>query len=420
MPLAHEDNSIVVVGAGIVGLSIALRLRMDGMNVSVIDASEPMRGCSSGNAGYLSEANIFPPAAWDMLKRIPGMLVSRAGPLVVRPSYVPRLLPWAIRALRASAPAAAARVHAAMAGLMTRAIAAFDDLLDEAGARHLVDRRGGLMAYRTAEALAARARLLPLWSEFGIGAEQVSARIVHELEPALADGMAGGIFFPNAGRCLDPRGLGLRYHERLVQLGATFLCGRVVQLVPSSGRVRARLGDGREVLARKAVVCTGFEPGPLQPLLPFRIPMASERGYHLMLPNPGVELNRPVVFGEPLFAATSMQDGLRLAGTAEFARAESPPAMERAHMLLPLARDFLPRLNAHDAQPWMGVRPSLPDGMPAIGALAAHPAVLYAIGHAHNGLTTSAITARCVADLMAGRRTPVDLQPFAIERFHTP
>jgi D-amino-acid dehydrogenase len=420
MPSAPEGSAIVVVGAGIVGLSIALRLQMDGMSVTVIDANEPMGGCSSGNAGYLSEANIFPPAAWDVLKRIPAMLVSSCGPLVVRPSYAPRLMPWALRALRASAAGASAHVSLAMAGLMTRAIAAFDGLLDAAGARHLVDRRGGLMAYRTADALAARARLLARWDAFGIRAEAVSAATVHELEPALAAGMAGGIFFPNAGRCLNPRALGLLYLQGLLQRGGTFLRGRVARLDPGPQRVTARLSDGREIRAAKAVVCTGFESDLLQALLAFRLPMASERGYHLMLPNPGVALNRPVVFGEPLFAATSMQDGLRLAGTAEFADAKSPPAMDRAHMLMPLARAFLPQLNGSDAVPWMGVRPSLPDGMPAIGALASHPAVLYAVGHAHNGLTTSAITARCVCDLVSGRPAPVDLRPFAIERFKTP
>jgi len=416
MPSAPDSGSVAVVGAGIIGLSIALRLQRDGTKVTVIDPREPMSGCSAGNAGYLSESNIFPPAAWSVLRRIPSMLFSRSGPLVVRPSYVPQFIPWVMQALRSSAAEAAAHVNRSMASLLGQAIAAFDGLIDAASARHLIERRGGLIAYRTTGALAVKAQLLPRWNALGIRAEEVTAHTVRDLEPALAP-MAGGILFPNAGRCLDPRALGLLYFQRFVQDGGTFLQERVTQLEPGSDQVCARLSDGHEVRASRLVACTGFESGPLQALLPFRLPLASERGYHLMLPSPGIQLGRTVVFGEPLFGATSMQEGLRLAGTAEFAHADSPSAMERAHMLLPLARDFLPRLNGSDAVPWMGVRPSLPDGMPAIGALASTPRILYAVGHSHNGLTTSAITAQCIAAVVAGRRPPIDLSPFAIERF---
>ncbi|MGE0800292.1 MAG: NAD(P)/FAD-dependent oxidoreductase [Lautropia sp.] len=417
MPSAPDGGSVVIVGAGIIGLSVALRLQMDGMDVTVIDAREPMSGCSSGNAGYLSEANIFPPAAWDMLRRLPGLLFSRAGALAVRPSYLPRLMPWAIRALRVSAAGTAGHIQRSMAGLLTEAIAAFDELLDAAGARHLVDRNGSLLVYQTAAALSAKARLLPGWNALGVRAEAVTARTMRAMEPALTPDMAGGICFPNAGRCLDPRALGLLYFDRFLRGGGTFVSGQVTEIIPGSDQVAARLSGGRDVRASRLVACTGFEPGPLQALLPFRLPLASERGYHLMLPHPGVRLSRPVVFGEPLFAATTMVEGLRLAGTAEFACAKSPAAMAHAHRLLPLARKFLPHLDGNDAVPWMGVRPSLPDGMPAIGVLVSHPRILYAVGHAHNGLTTSAITARCISAVIAGRATPIDLIPFAIERF---
>ena len=147
------------------------------------------------------------------------------------------------------------------------------------------------------------------------------------------------------------------------------------------------------------------------------VPLVSERGYHLMLPRPGLSLTRPVVFGEPHFAATPMDEGLRLAGTAEFARWDAPPAWERAHMLLALARQYLRGLDGDEAKPWMGVRPSLPDGLPAIGTVPSAPAIHYAFGHAHNGLTLSAVTARCISALVQGTAPPVDLAPLSLERF---
>lgn len=411
------DDAVIVIGAGIVGLSIALRLQMDGKQVTVIDRQQPMSGCSAGNAGYLSQANIFPPASRDVMRRLPGLLLSRQGPLVIRPSYLPRLVPWGIRALRASAAPECDRIARSMAAMMAKSLASFDDLLAAASAGHLIDRKGSLVVFKSEAALAAKAGLLPVWNSLGICAERIPAGEVRELEPALAKNLSGGIFFSGAARCLNPRAVGMMYFRELLQSGGTFTGGhaRAISLGPASASVR--LSDGRELHAKKLVVCTGFEAEPLQSLLDFRLPMASERGYHLMLPAPGIELNRPIAFGEPMFGAVSMQEGLRLAGTAEFAFPEAPAAMERARMLLPLSRAFIPQVDGRDAMPWMGVRPTLPDGMPAIGALTSHPAVLYALGHGHNGLTTSAITARCISDLVSGRPPTIDLRPFAIERF---
>ena len=168
---------------------------------------------------------------------------------------------------------------------------------------------------------------------------------------------------------------------------------------------------------RRVVVCAGFWSGKL--LQPYfgRVPLASERGYHLMLPTPGVRVNRPIVFGEPHFAATPMEEGLRLAGTAEFAAPETPANFGRAMMLLRLSRRYLGPLNEAGARPWMGVRPSLPDGLPAIGRVRGHPAIHYAFGHAHNGLTLAAITAACVAAQVRGDKTPVDATALDLARF---
>src|SRR5690606_3762616 len=142
----------------------------------------------------------------------------------------------------------------------------------------------------------------------------------------------------------------------------------------------------------KIVICAGYFSRDLLRPLGLNVPLASERGYHYMLPAPGVKLNRPVVFGEPYFAATPMRDGLRLAGTAEFSSPEAPPRMERAEQLYQTASSYIPGLNGEGGKSWMGVRPSFPDGKPAIGRLTGHPNILYAFGHGHNGLSFSATT----------------------------
>jgi glycine/D-amino acid oxidase-like deaminating enzyme len=419
MPSSEQTlsrNRITVVGAGIVGLSIALRLHLDGFAVTVIDQREPMSACSAGNAGYLSEANIFPPASRDLLQRLPFLMWDRDSPLVIRPSYVPALLRWAIPALKFSQTEHMNDVAASMAALLRIAYDSFEELTSAANASHLLDRRGGLVACKTQQGLQAKSKHLAIWNQFGLVAERISSDDVAQLEPALA-AMHGGVYFPNAGRCIDPRRLGQHYAQCLVDAGVRIIrqqVRRIEQL--ASGAARLHLED-KTWCAPRLVIATGFDTTLIRPLLDFHVPMVAERGYHLMLPEPGVNLCRPVVFGEPMFAATSMQEGLRLAGTAEFAHPDAKADMRRAHMLLRLARDYLPGINDAKAKPWMGVRPTLPDGRPAIGQIGHARNIYYAIGHSHNGLTTSAVTARCLASLIQGRQAPVDLRPFSIERF---
>lgn len=419
MPSSEQTpsrNTITVVGAGIVGLSIALRLHLDGFAVTVIDQREPMSACSAGNAGYLSQANIFPPASRELLQRLPFLIWDRDSPLVIRPSYVPALLRWAIPALKFSQAVQMSDVATSMAGLLRIAYDSFEELTSAAKASHLLDRHGGLVACKTAQGLQAKSKNLAVWNQYGLRAERVSSAEVAQLEPALAP-MQGGLYFPDAGRCVNPRLLGQHYAQYLVDAGASIIRQQVRRIEPlETGGVRLHLQD-KTWCTQKLVIATGFDTSLLGPLLGFHLPMVAERGYHLMLPEPGINLQRPVVFGEPMFAATSMQEGLRLAGTAEFAHPDARADMRRAQMLLRLAEDYLPGLCDAGAKPWMGVRPTLPDGRPALGQIGNAGNIYYAIGHSHNGLTTSAVTARCLASLIQERQAPVDLRPFSIERF---
>ncbi|WP_159462594.1 NAD(P)/FAD-dependent oxidoreductase [Caballeronia glebae] len=410
------SRDVTVLGAGIVGLSIALRLHLDGFKVTVVEKSEPMQGVSFGNAGYLSEANIFPPASPDMLRQLPKFMLSKDGPLVIKPDYATKMLPWAVKAVSALKPNSYQNILSGLASLTSVAYASFSELLEAANAVHLLTREGGLVAFRTLAGLEAKSRALPTWNSFGLAAERLSADLIRDMEPELSNEIVGGIFFKNSGRCSNPRALGELYARRLIEDGVRFVRDEVRGIEDVGSNVRIHTCT-ETITAERVVLAMGFQTGALLAKFDVKVPMVSERGYHLMLPRAGVRLQRPVVFGEPHFAATPMDEGLRLAGTAEFARADAPPNMERAHMLARLAKRYLPNLSGIDATPWMGVRPSLPDGLPAIGVMRSSPRVAYAFGHAHNGLTLSAITARCMSALLQGLAAPVDLQPYRLERF---
>jgi glycine/D-amino acid oxidase-like deaminating enzyme len=413
---ASQPRTVTVVGAGIIGLSIALQLHLDGFEVTVVDKGEPMRGTSFGNAGYLSEANVFPPASPDLLRQLPKLMLSRDGPLVIKPSYAAIMVPWALKAVSALKPDSYRTILDGLATLTRVAYDSFGALTDAAGASHLLTRDGALVVFKTPAAFEAKSRSLPVWNSVGVSAERISAERIQDLEPALSKDMIGGIYFRNAGRCSNPRGLGELYARRLREAGVRFVREQVrsVEQTDSGTLVHT---TSSPIQTDLAVLACGFHTGALLQRMRIRVPLVSERGYHLMLPDAGIRLQRPVVFGEPLFVATPMDEGLRLAGTAEFARADSAPNMARAWMLLQLVEQYLPGVNGEGGTPWMGVRPSLPDGLPAIGALSDAPRIAYAFGHAHNGLTLSAITAQCVAALMQDRAPPVDMAAYRLDRF---
>ncbi|AEI82440.1 D-amino acid dehydrogenase small subunit (plasmid) [Cupriavidus necator N-1] len=417
MTSTAEPTTVGVIGAGIVGLSVALELQRSGFHVTIVDRDDPMSGCSSGNAGYLSEANIFPPAAPDMLMQLPRLLLADDGPLVIKPAYAPRMVSWGRHALVAVKEASRRSITDTLANMTVHAYATIADLAEHAGGSSLISRDGGLVAFKSVQALERKCESLPIWRRYGIKVTRLSGIEIQVLEPALAPGIAGGLFFENSGRCSNPRRLGLLYADHLQRNGARFVRDSVRAVNPDATGGAVVHGSSGDLHFSKVVVCAGFWSGKLLEPYTRRVPIVSERGYHLMLPNPGLGLKRPVVFGEPHFAATPMEEGLRLAGTAEFAAPESPPNFQRAKMLLRLAQEYLGPLNGEGAVPWMGVRPSLPDGLPAIGKVEGHTAIHYAFGHAHNGLTLSAITAKCVSAQVKGEAAPIDVSGLGLMRF---
>jgi glycine/D-amino acid oxidase-like deaminating enzyme len=419
MNTTSGPGAVAVIGAGIVGLSVATQLQREGLRVTVLDRDDPMQACSAGNAGYLSDANIFPPASRDMLAQLPRLMLSREGPLVIRPAYAHRMLPWTRHALKVLQPQALRVVTETLASMTRIGYAAIHDLAALTGASSLLSRDGGLVVFKSATGLEKKCRALETWNNHGLPVRRVSAAEALALEPALADDIVGGLYFMNSGRCANPQRLGQLYAAHFLRNGGRILREEVRSVEPQpDGGVDLHTSSGRTRFER-VVVCAGYWGGALMKPFFRSMPIVSERGYHLMLPNPSVVLSRPVVFGEPHFAATPMEGGLRLAGTAEFSAPDAEPNMHRATMLLQLADRYLKGVRGEGARPWMGIRPSFPDGLPAIGRLTDHPALLYAFGHAHNGLTLSGVTSLCIAALIQGKRPPIDLAPLDLARFST-
>ncbi len=410
--------AVVVVGAGIVGTAIAYELQRRGVDAVLIDRDAPGTGASYGNMASIAVTEFLPASRPSVWAQLPRWLLDPAGPVRIRPAYLPRLAPWFLRFLAAGRPATVAALETAGAALCHRAHGDLDDLLRAAGLAAMLGTAGCLGIYRDdAEFRADRAHLDAL-DRFGFRHEILDGRAVRELEPTLAADVGRAVLFPDNRTIADPYRLVVALVERFQALGGTVEAGEVVGFERDAGAIGAvRLADGRRIAAGRAVLAAGAYTGRLSRLLGEPIPLETERGYHTQLRAPGIALGHALIWPARAFMVSPTAGGIRVGGTVEMAGLDAPPDFRRARVLVRHAQRILPGLRADDRTEWMGHRPALPDTVPIIGPSATTRGVFYATGHGHLGLTYAATTARLIADLATGATPPLDLTPYRVDRF---
>lgn len=342
------------------------------------------------------------------------MLRDPLSPLAIRPAYLPRLLPWLLRF--AGAAFGSEDVSRALAALTLTSMDDWADLCARTGTSSLMRSQGLLYAYASRASREAAENAHAFRRARGVRLEAFDAGALRGFAPMLAERYTHAVYAPDAGHFIDPGALCDGLASAFQAKGGRIERCRVedVTAEPSGLVVRTGSGDWR---AAHFVLCAGAFSKKLAARLGARVPLDVERGYHAMLPTPGIELPAQMIDGEGKYALTSMAGGLRLAGTVEFAGLEAPPDMRRAERLIANAKSLLPGLNAEGASFWMGFRPSLPDGLPVIGPAPAGPRAIFAFGHAHLGVTLAAITARTVASLVEGSAAGLELGPYRADRF---
>ncbi len=407
---------VAVVGGGIIGTTAALELQRRGRAVTIVEPNEVGAGTAAGSAGYLAYDDIFPIPSPATVAGLPRMLLDRRGPLVVQPAYLPRLAGWGTRFLFAARPSVVRAAIAALAPINRLAREAHEDLAKRANAQRYLVRESVYHVCRTPKTLEETAHLIPQLRAEGFEASVVDRDALRRDEPILCDDVAGAIAFPGSDRCTNPGAYGATLAALFRSQGGGVVRDRVRAIDSFGGGWIVRAG-AEEVRAPRIVVAAGAWSGTLLAPLGYHVPLESARGYHLMLAHPGVSPSRTLLFEEDHFCATPMEEGLRLAGTVEFAGLSAPPNYYRSDILYDIAHAYIPALQRDGASRWMGNRPSLPDSLPVIGELPSHSGIVAAFGHERRGLMQSAITARCVADLVEHKEPPIDLVPFRIERF---
>ena len=417
--MSRDDKQIqtTVVGAGIVGICCALYLQRDGHQVTVIDPNEPGTACSSGSGGQIVTAYCVPVSLPGIARQVPGMLLDPLGPLTIRWQYLPRLLPWLLRFLAASSMARVEAIAAALYDLNKDALQAFDPLLKQAGAEHLVATRGRLDVYQSEHSFSKASLKFELMRQCGARVEILDSKQVRELEPALGEQCRFGAFFPDVAHTTDTLGLTQMLAADFVRRGGRILRQKVIDFQMGASPNPILRTDVDLYETERIVLAAGAYSRPLAARLGSKLPLDTERGYHVMLPHAGIDLQRVVVYGDKYFGLTPMQGGLRLAGTVELASVEAAPNYARADNLFAAARSVLPAIGAKGATRWMGCRPSMPDSLPVLGSSPVHPSVYFAFGHGHLGLTGAAVTGRIIADLIAERPTEIDITPLRADRF---
>ncbi|MGL4278844.1 MAG: NAD(P)/FAD-dependent oxidoreductase [Albidovulum sp.] len=401
----RTEVEIAVIGAGIVGLAIAHRLATAGREVLLIDRAEPGSGASYGNAGTIADYAVQPVGTPDVLRNLPGLLLDRNSPLAIRKAALPTLAPWLLRFARQSLPGTARANAEALAALLADAAPRWRALAAEAGAGELLQDRGCLYWYQTdAEYRAAEADMA-FRRSLGVAVELLPARDLVALEPGLPVTGGGAAFFPGALFLSDPGKVVALVSDRARELGAGFLRGEVSGLRVETNRIRLS-GPGLAVTARHAIIATGAHGRKLARQVGDRVPLDTERGYHLEWDTEVPRLNRPVCPTSRGFYLCPMAGRLRAAGTVELGGLTAPPAPHRLKRLEEGARSIFPDLPA-PARTWMGFRPSIPDSRPVIGASSARAAVIHAYGHGHIGLTLAPVTAEMVEAVIEGRAHPL-------------
>lgn len=412
-----QSESAVVIGAGIVGATCALRLQRLGLRTTLVDAHACPEGASYGNAGHIAIEQVEPLASWATIRSVPRRLFARGGALDVRDLRA--VSPWMARFVRAASPARFKAGCTALRGLLERAMPEWRALMDGIGRRDLLLGDGHTVLWESPRS--ARQKR-DAWMAADTGAatlRDLTAVELEEFSALLRVRPAGGIRFDGTGQVADPALALQALHDAFAAAGGVVRHARVRGLELDNDRSVAALEDGERLQADVVLVAAGVASKDLLRPLGIAAPLIAERGYHLQWPQHEWPARlSPVVFEDRSLIVTRFRSGLRAASFVEFAQPHTAPDPRKwAALEAHVAALGLPTRGP--SQPWMGARPTLPDYLPAIGRSPAIPNLFYAFGHQHLGLTLAPVTACIVGDLVAGRAPAVPMAPFDLQRFHT-
>ncbi len=353
-----------------------------------------------------------------LLSQVPAWLLDNNGPLTIRWKYLPGLIPWLWRFVRSGSKQQVEASAAALSNLHRPSLDLHRELAKDAGVSDLVRSTNYLHVYSSEKTLADKSFTEALRNRLsGIEPEILSAGELRELEPQISRHYVKAVRIPDQGFAANPGRLVKSYAKLFAANGGTIIEDEVKALEVTGNRVSAAKTTSATLPTEDLVIAAGAWSHRLCEMLGFKVPLEAERGYHVTVANSGVSINGTIMEMDGMFVATPMEMGLRFAGTVELATVDEEPNYQRADNILQNAKRMFPDLRTEEVTRWMGRRPSLPDGLPIIGAAPHQENVYLAFGHAHTGMIGSPQTGRMIAGMVCKQPLNMDVEPFRVERF---
>lgn len=414
--MESRSFSVGTIGAGIQGICISLFLVKKGFRVTLIDREEPGKNSASyGNAGHFSPYASVPMNRPDILMDVPSMLLSTAGPLALKWNYVPKMIPWFLKFIKNCTKKNMMHTAKYMHQILDLAMPAYDELFQEIDVSGLVESKG-IIYFWTDKDLKSRELEINIRKELGAEQQLLKPHEIHDLEPHVKKIYHGGVLYPSARHARNPRKILLKLFDLFLKRGGCFEKQNVETIKFSSDNSPIIKTNLNAYTFDKAVIACGAFSKKLTDQVNEKIPLDTERGYHVHFKGHDNLLSRPVIFLNRGFGITPMEQGLRVVGTVEFGGLDNPPNKKRITNLVNNAKYLFPELSEHYDE-WLGFRPTLPDYLPVMGPSKNYKNLFYSFGHHHLGWTLGAISGKIISEMVAGDNTNLNLKPYSSLRF---
>ena len=410
----EKIKKIGIIGAGIQGVCNALFLQKKGFQVTLFDREEPGSAASYGNAGHFSPYASVPLNRPDVIADVPSMLISSRGPLALKWNYVPKMIPWFAKFVLNCTEQKMMHTAKNMHQILDHSLPAFDELFDEIDLEDLVENNGILYVW-TDKNIKSRELEIKIRDQLGVKQQLVNKKEIHDLEPNLKPFYHSGVFYDYARHARNPRKILIKLFENFINKGGKFLKLNINDIDFDEDKPVLRTETQRFIFDKLVIACGAFSKR-LTDKLHEKIPLDTERGYHVHFKDYDHLISRPIVYANRGFGMTPMEQGLRVVGTVEFGGLENSPSKSRIKNLILNAKDMLDGLPDHKDE-WLGFRPTLPDFLPVLGPSKNYKNVFYSFGHHHLGWTLGAISGKIISNMIAGEKTNLDLQPYSSNRF---
>ncbi|MDC1338016.1 FAD-binding oxidoreductase [Pelagibacteraceae bacterium] len=412
----EKNLKIGIIGAGIQGISNALFLQKKGFKVTIFDRDEPGSPAASyGNAGHFSPYASVPINRPDVLSDVPAMLLSSTGPLALKWNYVPKMVPWFLKFIRNCTTKKMMHTAKNMHQILDLALPAYDELFDDIELGELVEKKGILYIWND-QNLKSRKLEINVRNELGVDQQEVTPKEIHDLEPNIKPIYHGGVYYQYGRHARNPKKILLKLYDLFLKKGGKFLKMNIKDINFDDEKPVIK-SETQSFLFDKIVIACGSFSKKLTDNLDEKIPLDTERGYHVHFKDCDHLLSRPVIFQNRGFGITPMEQGLRVVGTVEFGGLDNPLSKSRVKNLINNAKYMMGDLPEHEDE-WLGFRPTLPDYLPVIGPSKKYKNVFYCFGHHHLGWTLGPISGKIISGMIAEENTNLDLKPYSSLRFN--